>query len=232
MCKRFLVACCTLVGVVLLMQHVHVPVLAEDIVCIIPSVDTDAQCREQYETHFFQGRGTAPYEGSGDLQGLYVAPSGWFVLVSTETVTHYVDLYNASCEWVYQLVLNDSGTILAAIDSVDGNLVIYPVRHDVLIKVDQQGSYLCSEPVTGPENAIEKLHALEPFTEEYMGNQYIFQGKRLLDSDSQTFFVKNNDGITQFTYTPKNNAQNVVALCVILASVATIVVILLRKTGG
>ena len=222
MVKKLITIGYMLVGLSVLMYSYQTPVLAEDIECVIPSVNQDAQYGEQYENHIYNATNYSPYKGSGSLQGLYVASNGWFTLVSNEGVTHYVDVYNASCELVYQLVLNDSGTILATFDSYDGKLILYPFRHNVLIKVDEEGKYLFSEPVVDYGKEITKLHALEPFTVEYLGQVYTFYGNKLFSKNSQTFCIKNSCGIVKFIYTPKSHTQNVVVLCVGVSIISVI----------
>jgi len=169
--------------------------------------NTDYQ--EYFSKEFDASVNRAPYNGSGKLESLYVSPDGWFTLTFSDIDVHYTDVYDANCNFQYQLSIKESGAVLSTLDITDNKLLFYPVRHQIVVKVNEHGQYLCAAETANTSDAIDTLSALHPFDIVNNGKRYYFSGKNVLLGNSQKFVVFDLDGNELFAYIPKNGNQNV-----------------------
>jgi hypothetical protein len=180
---------------------------AEGIDTFIPT-QQNMDYQELFSKEFDASINSTPHDGSGKLESLYVSPDGWFTLTFSDVGIHYTDVYDANCNFQYQLSIKESGAVLSTLDITDNNLLFYPVRHQIIVKVNEQGQYLCAAETATASDAIDTLSALHPFDIVISEKRYYFSGKNVLQGNSQEFIVFDLDGNELFAYIPKNGNQN------------------------
>lgn len=144
------------------------------------------------------------YTGRGILEGIFISQRGWYMLVYTEAAQHHINIYDQGCKFVNHIVIRESGTLLAMFDESDNQIVLFPVRDHVLIKIDEKGKYLSAWSIEGTDlsNLVDYLSALNSFEIETAGNIYSFHEKNILSEDSQAFYVTNTRGERLYSYMP------------------------------
>ena len=134
-------------------------------------------------------------------------PIGWFALSFSLGTTHYVNVYNSDCQFQNCLSLFDSGAIHLDYNEISGNLIIYSVRRDLLIEVDENGSII---QITPCENESEIPDPLQGFTREIGGQTYQYSGLQLTKFHARVFTVSDMDENIRYQYleSPKYNLMS------------------------
>lgn len=190
-----------------------------------------SEVQKLYEEELFRGADVSAYTGTARVESIAVSPSGRFALSFSEPVTHHINLYDKDCKLIRHLTYYESGGLAISFDKADDQLLIYPFRQDVVIKVDESGSYLAS---LAGEPAIEegdRFHSLEPFHLSCQGNVYAYSGKRIFSMSGQTFSVTDEMGevIFRLVFPPDYTAMAVILICGLLLPVAHIIWRFLKK---
>lgn len=180
---------------------------ATTIDCIIPSQPEHSDYKHIYESELFLSSQCTAYSGAGVLESLYVAPTGWYLLMFSDGVMHYLDVYNHDCQHQIQLIFKESGSILATFDNQDNNIVVFPIRRKMLIKVDKQGDFISASAAMNESAAISELSALQSFNKHYNEKTYSFQGKTGWGSNQQEFTIVDNTGNCLFIYAPSQDTN-------------------------
>ena len=141
------------------------------------------------------------YLGEGDLEGLYISKSGRFLLVFSEGTQHYINIYQPSGSFDFQVRLKESGSLLALINESDQQVVLFPVRDHILVEIDREGQYLLAWSITDDaySELISDLKALTNFKIEVAGNVYTFYRENPLHN-RQSFYVYDSVGTLLFSY--------------------------------
>lgn len=150
--------------------------------------------RTQYEERLFVGTGAKPCEEPGRILCFSVAKDGSFAIVTNTDRVFYVDVYDASFLFRYQLLYDYSGDVWCFFDSIDSDPNIAFIRDDIFVKTDPNGSFVFSKKMTkaGVENgSVHKVSSIV----EYNGNIYECEGYH-------RFVVKDRDGAVLFEYAP------------------------------
>lgn len=144
------------------------------------------------------------YTGKGILESIYVSQEGWFLLVFSEGTQHHINVFNQACQFISHIIIEEGGKLLAMFDESDNQIILFPIRDHVLIKIDEEANYLSAWSIENDDfsHLVDKLSALNDFEIEAAGNYYSFQGKSVLSKDSQVFSVTNSEGEIIFSYTP------------------------------
>lgn len=175
---------------------------AAAITCDIPAKDADLDSQFLYEENMFDSVLNKPYSGSEPLESLDVSPSGQFVMSFSAGTVHHINVYDQHCQFLAQYVIKENGALLATFDQADSNLILFPVRKNILIKIGRDGEFISSAPSFNASEAITSLSALRSFTKESNGKHYIFSGKQLFSAENQNFTVTDDNGTVLFAYTP------------------------------
>ena len=194
--------------------------LASEVNRDIFSSDKIIDYKDEYEQMNLQTL-DEEYTGSGVLEGIFVSQRGWYMLVFTEAAQHHINIYDQGCKFVNHIAIRESGTLLAMFDESDNQIVLFPVRDHVLIKVDEEGKYLSAWSIEGTDlsDMVDDLSALNSFEIETADNIYSFYEKNILSEDSQAFYVKNTRGEQLYSYVPRTefvNGDNLLRIILVL----------------
>lgn len=158
--------------------------------------------QQMYDMEFFVGVDRSEYVGLALLESVAVSNNGWYALCFSDVTSHHVNLYDQSCTFVKHFTFYEAGAISVSFDEEGGNLVVFPFRKDVLIKIDDEGNYIGSIRSQSELDKVAKMDAMEKFQVSCGGNTYSFSGKNIFSLNSQVFTVMDQNENLLFKYAP------------------------------
>lgn len=158
--------------------------------------------RQMYDLDFCLGTDDSEYVGLARLESVAVSEDGRYALCFSDAASHHVNLYNQSCVFLKHFAFYDSGAISVSFDKDDGDMVIYPFRKNVLIKIDNDGNYIGSSRCEAELERTASMDAMREFQVSYEGNTYSFSGKNIFSLNNQVFTVMDENENLLFEYAP------------------------------
>lgn len=177
-----------------------------------PTYAITPEDQQVYECDFLLSVDDLEYTGSALLESIAVSTDGRYALCFSDIATHHINLYDQSCILVRHFTFSESGAISVSFDEEDGNMILFPFRKHVLIKIDNEGNYIGSLRDKEELDKVAKMDAINKFQVSRGGNVYSFCGKSIFSSDNQKFTVVDKSGKLLFEYVSPTNQQGIMLL--------------------
>ena len=160
------------------------------------------------------------------LEGMYVSDNGSFLVVLSRATTHYVDVYNSNLEFQNQIVLYSAGSVYAAFDESDGNVLLYFPKENMKIKVKTDGQFISAAEIQGIPEYIREMYDQQDYEKVVHATRYALYTNRNIRS----VVVQSKSGDIRYNVRSYDPAPYIIIIVGVVA--VFFVFISKRKTGN
>lgn len=177
-----------------------------------PMYTVVSEDQRMYGADLFLSADNWEYTGSAPLESIAVSADGRYVLCFSDAVTHHINLYDPLCALVRHFTFSESGAVSVSFDEKDGNMILFPFRKHVIIKIDDEGNYIGSLRDKKELDKVAEMDATVKFQVSRGENVYSFYGENIFSSNNQKFTVVDRSGNLLFEYAPPSNQRRIISL--------------------
>ncbi len=149
------------------------------------------------------------------LKGMYISDNGSFLVVLSCATTHYVDVYNSNLEFQNQIVLYSAGSVYAAFDESDGNVLLYFPKENMKIKVGTDGQFISATEIQAIPEYIREMYGQQDYEKVVHATRYALH----TNSNTRSVVVQSKSGdiISQYNVRSYDPAPYIIIIVGVVA---------------